>query len=165
MVTCKYCGAENAEDYTYCSKCGLPLPNIQSQSVAELRPAGPQEIRRSGFTLASAIIGTGIFFLMASSYFATFTSYYSSKAPSSADSIAQMQLILVGLATALAYAGFASRIRGLALTSAILYSVAAVMYILFTFFLILPLIFGFVGYAKMKPKPVYIVIQQQTQNK
>lgn len=59
-------------------------------------------------------------------------------------------MLVTVLAAIFAIVGFFTRKSGLILTGAILFSVAAVLFLLYAVFLIPSIIFGFVGYSKQK---------------
>jgi hypothetical protein len=110
-------------------------------------------MKRSIALLIAAVIGLvyGIYII---SYFVGTT----------ANSSSGIEMVAVGIATALVLphitcvlvalifniVGWAINKRGFALTAGILYSVAAVVFISYAFFVVPSIVLSFVGYAKLK---------------
>lgn len=107
---------------------------------------------RRGFVLAAAIIGT--FSLVIILFFSGLNGTFHHFPPSF------VQFILLMVAVAANWTGFFVKVRGIVLTAAICYSVAAIVYLLNTFWLILPIVFSYLGYYLMN-KPVEQMSPQQ----
>lgn len=98
---------------------------------------------RRGFVLAAAIIGTFILVLIL--FFSGLNGTFHHFPPSF------VQFILLMVAVAANWTGFFVKVRGIVLTAAICYSVAAVVFLLNLFLLVLPIVFSYIGYYRMKP--------------
>lgn len=149
---CKKCGRELEDGSLYCDICGVAqLDKLAApRRERERRPAKP---KRSMALLASALIGTAyvIYILW---YCATTMSASVTDSEIIGTGIAITltipHMILCALALLFNWLGFATRSRGLALTGAILYCVAALLMVLWAAFVLPEIVLSFVGFARMK---------------
>ncbi len=148
---CSKCGAELSGDYPICPYCKTPR---QTQT-----PWGPSKAqtqqKKSVLLLISAILGI-LYAIYIVSYFAG--------APSNAGGAAEA--VGVGIATAIVMPhmvcavlaaifnvlGWALSSKGFALTGAILYAVAAVLFPLYAMFVLIQMILSFIGFTRLKNK-------------
>lgn len=72
-----------------------------------------------------------------------------------------MHAILLCIGVIIGWYGYAVKNRGIVLASAILYSVSAVVFWLYLIFLVLPIMFGFIGYARMRPVTISVPTTQE----
>ena len=103
------------------------------------------QMKRNGFALASAILG-GIYFVFIMIYFSANAFFYDSLFWRSST----IHILLVSAALAANLAGYISNARNGLLVSGIAYCISASTFILYTVFLILPIVFSFVAFARMK---------------
>lgn len=144
---CPYCRAVIPATATVCSHCGKPQPQITAlDSSADSQ-------KKSVLLLISAIWGVlyGIYIV-----------YYVLTAGSSAESAAEAlgfsiaaamimpHMICAVLAALFNLIGWALNSRGLTLTGAILYAVAAVLMPLYALFVLVQMILSFIGFARLK---------------
>lgn len=59
-------------------------------------------------------------------------------------------MICVALGVLFGWIGYLSRLSGFALASAIMYCVAALLFVMYAFFLVPSIVLGFVGYGRQK---------------
>ena len=109
--------------------------------------------RRSKLLLASAIIGV-LYILYSISYWTGANTSGADTAEAIGAGIATAlvmpHLICTGLAVIFNIIGWAMNHRGFALTAGILYSVAMILFPMYFMFVLLEVIFSFVGFAKLK---------------
>lgn len=111
------------------------------------------EIKRNGFVLAGAALGTAAFLIIALTYWSNMPVYEYGPSSNIMSTSLITQLALLALATAFAWSGYGAKVRGPVLIAGILFSVSVVFYFINIFFLAMPIIFCFIGYAKMNPTP------------
>ncbi len=148
---CSSCGISLPDHASICPNCKAPVrvPAADVQTAAYPVPAVP----RSGFALAAAILGTlALAFCWA---YCVGNAFLTDGGGVLASLFSGMivQFVVLTVAVACNWVGYASRTRGLVLTAGILYCVASALYLLLMVFLVLPLIFAFIGYTKMRPRP------------
>ena len=100
------------------------------------------QIRRNGFTLAAAIIAT-VYVLFMLAFFAGNEVYKTFP-------IATPHAIISVIVVSISWAAYVTQVKGLLLTSAIGYCLMAGTFLIFGLFMVLPIVFGFVGYAKVR---------------
>ena len=111
------------------------------------------EIKRNGFVLAGACLGTAAFLISFGTFWSNVPQYEFGSGANVITTLAMTQLALSAIATACAWAGYGAKARGPVLTAGILYSVAVMFYFINIFFFAMPIVFCFIGYAKMNPAP------------
>lgn len=100
------------------------------------------QIRRNGFTLAAAIIAT-IYVLFILVFFAGNEVYKTFP-------IAVPHAIISVIVVSIAWAAYSTQVKSLLLTAAIGYCLMAGTFLIFGLFMVLPIVFGFVGYAQVR---------------
>nr|DAG68749.1 MAG TPA: hypothetical protein [Caudoviricetes sp.] len=100
------------------------------------------QIRRNGFTLAAAIIAT-IYVLFILVFFAGNEVYKTFP-------IAVPHAIISVIVVSIAWAAYSTQVQSLLLTAAIGYCLMAGTFLIFGLFMVLPIVFGFVGYAQVR---------------
>lgn len=100
------------------------------------------QIRRNGFTLAAAIIAT-VYVLFMLAFFAGNEVYKTFP-------IATPHAIISVIVVSISWAAYVTQVKGLLLTSAIGYCLMAGTFLIFGLFMVLPIVFGFVGYAQVR---------------
>lgn len=145
LISCPECRREISEDAVSCPHCGFPLAKISGS-------AGDVVVVRRGFALAAVILATGYLVFSALFYIGNFAPYtgISWLGDMFANSL-YIHVVLLAVGVIFGWSGFLTQRRNQVLTSAILYCVAAVFFLLWLLFLVLPIVFGFVGYARMRP--------------
>ncbi len=153
MITCKECGKEFSDKAEKCPNCGAPIQLSREFGVPYETPVqGSIKKKLSKCLLISFILG--VLYLLYS------MSYWSGAAGSGADTAEQIgsglatalvmpHLICTALAVIFNALGLFMKKRGFALTGAILYAVALVLFPMYFMFVIIEMILSFVGFAKM----------------
>lgn len=100
------------------------------------------QIRRNGFTLAAAIIAT-IYVLFILVFFAGNEVYKTFP-------IAVPHAIISVIVVSIAWSAYFTQVKSLLLTAAIGYCLMAGTFLIFGLFMVLPIVFGFVGYAQVR---------------
>lgn len=100
------------------------------------------QIRRNGFTLAAAIIAT-VYVLFILVFFAGNEVYKTFP-------IAVPHAIISVIVVSIAWAAYFTQVKSLLLTTAIGYCLMAGTFLIFGLFMVLPIVFGFVGYAQVR---------------
>lgn len=101
------------------------------------------QIHRNGFTLAAAIIAT-IYALFVLVYFAGNDAYqYFSPG-------AAIHSVVCVVVVSIAWAAYFTQVKSFLLTAAIGYCLMAGTFLIFGLFIVLPIVFGFVGYAQVR---------------
>ena len=100
------------------------------------------QIRRNGFTLAAAIIAT-VYVLFILAFFAGNEVYKTFP-------IAVPHAIISVIVVSIAWAAYFTQVKSLLLTAAIGYCLMAGTFLIFGLFMVLPIVFGFVGYAQVR---------------
>ena len=100
------------------------------------------QIRRNGFTLAAAIIAT-VYVLFILVFFAGNEVYKTFP-------IAVPHAIISVIVVSIAWAAYFTQVKSLLLTAAIGYCLMAGTFLIFGLFMVLPIVFGFVGYAQVR---------------
>lgn len=109
--------------------------------------------KRSKMLLASAIIG--VLYMLYSVFYWTGANTGNSDTATAigagiATALVMPHLICAGLAVIFNILGWAMNHRGFALTGGILYAVAMVLFPMYFMFVVLEVIFSFIGFAKLK---------------
>ena len=148
LVNCPSCGQQISSFADACPHCGFPLAKIS-------RSAGDVVVVRRGFALAAVILATGYLVFSALFYIGNFAPYtgISWLGDMFANSL-YIHVVLLAVGVIFGWSGFLTQRRNQVLTSAILYCVAAVFFLLWMIFLVLPIVFGFIGYVRMKPERI-----------
>lgn len=135
---CTKCGAQIDDTALYCSKCGCATkPNAQ-EFIQTSSSSG-----RSGFVLAAGILGSIylIFALLMFSGNGIFLNEFFG-----ATSI--VHIILLSIAVASSFTAYINRSKTAALLSGITFSVAPIFMLIYIVFMVFPIIFAWIGYAK-----------------
>lgn len=123
-----------------------PISGGAKKATAVPAPAEEKEhstqIRRNGFTLAAAIIAT-IYVLFILVFFAGNEVYKTFP-------IAVPHAIISVIVVSIAWAAYSTQVKSLLLTAAIGYCLMASTFLLYALFMVLPIVFGFVGYAQVR---------------
>ena len=102
--------------------------------------------KRSILLLAAEIIATA--------YLIYIVSYFFKDSNEASDALASVlvfpHIIVLLFGVIFGWIGYFTRVTGFSLAAAILYCVSAALFILYAMFLILPIIFEFVGYSNQK---------------
>lgn len=149
IIKCPECQHDISDEAIVCPNCGYPISKLTIHNDEIL-------VVRRGFALASAICATVYVFFPIFMYLGNYASLSISGLGSTVGNALYIHIVLLLIAIVFNFSGFFLKKRNLVLTAAILYSASAVFFILFLFFLVLPIVFGFVGYAKMRPKRMRI---------
>ena len=123
-----------------------PISGGAKKETAVPAPAKEKEcavqIRRNGFTLAAAIIAT-VYVLFILVFFAGNEVYKTFP-------IAVPHAIISVIVVSIAWAAYFTQVKSLLLTAAIGYCLMAGTFLIFGLFMVLPIVFGFVGYAQVR---------------
>lgn len=123
-----------------------PISGGAKKETAVPAPAEEKEctvqIRRNGFTLAAAIIAT-VYVLFILVFFAGNEVYKTFP-------IAVPHAIISVIVVSIAWAAYFTQVKSLLLTAAIGYCLMAGTFLIFGLFMVLPIVFGFVGYAQVR---------------
>lgn len=123
-----------------------PISGGTKKVTAVPAPAEEKErtvqIHRNGFTLAAAIIAT-IYVLFILVFFAGNEVYKTFP-------IAVPHAIISVIVVSIAWAAYSTQVQSLLLTAAIGYCLMAGTFLLYALFMVLPIIFGFIGYAQVR---------------
>lgn len=123
-----------------------PISGGAKKTTAVPAPAEEKEhtahIHRNGFTLAAAIIAT-IYVLFILVFFAGNEVYKTFP-------IAVPHAIISVIVVSIAWAAYFTQVKSLLLTAAIGYCLMAGTFLIFGLFMVLPIVFGFVGYAQVR---------------
>lgn len=123
-----------------------PISGGTKEETAVPAPAEEKEctvqIRRNGFTLAAAIIAT-VYVLFILVFFAGNEVYKTFP-------IAVPHAIISVIVVSIAWAAYFTQVKNLLLTAAIGYCLMAGSFLIFGLFMVLPIVFGFVGYAQVR---------------
>lgn len=145
---CSNCGKQLQGDYPVCPYCKSPR-NTQSTWT-------PKKIderkEKSVLLLISAILG-GLYAIYSIVYWLGAASGTSGAAAVGVGIVTVMvmpHVICAVLAAIFNILGWSMSSRGFALTGAILYAVAAVLFPLYAMFVIIQMILSFIGFAKLK---------------
>lgn len=146
--TCQKCGKQLEGDYPICPYCRTPR-NTQTPWTP---PKAAEKKKKSTLLLISAILGV-LYAIYSISYWGGAMSGLSGAAVIGAG-IATMlimpHMMCAVLAAIFNVLGWSMSSRGFALTGAILYAVAAVLFPIYTMFVLVQMILSFVGFAKLK---------------
>lgn len=113
----------------------VPAPAEEKEHTAH--------IHRNGFTLAAAIIAT-IYALFVLVYFAG-NGVYQYLNPGAA-----IHSVVCVVVVSIAWAAYFTQVKSLLLTAAIGYCLMAGTFLIYGLFMVLPIVFGFVGYAQVR---------------
>lgn len=168
LIRCPECGHEVSEYAQACPRCGWPVdvakavPAVQTtvQAVPETSKAEVREEEqektlpaRFGFPLAAAVLYT-IYII----FEIVFVNSNGLNDPSVFDNSITAAFLggagsamYIGMAAAAAlWAGIGANRSGIVCTAMILMSIAAVLWLMHALFVVLPLVLGWIGYAKMR---------------
>ena len=150
LIKCLECQREISDAAQFCPNCGFPISKIAKPETGEII------VVRRGFALAAIILAT-VYAVFAFLFCTGHAPVLMEGANVFADgfiSAMNLHAVLVFIGVVFGWSGFFTKRRNQVLVSAILYCVAAVLFLIWALFLVLPIVFGFVGYARMKPKRV-----------
>ena len=123
-----------------------PIPKGTKKVTTVPAPAEEKrhstQISRNGFTLAAAIIAT-IYTFFVLIYFAG-NGVYQYLNPGAA-----IHSVVCVVGVSIAWAAYSTQVKSLLLTAAIGYCLMAGTFLIFGLFMVLPIVFGFVGYAQV----------------
>lgn len=123
-----------------------PISGGAKEKTAVPAPAEEKEhstqIHRNGFTLAAAIIAT-VYVLFILAFFAGNEVYKTFP-------VAVPHAIISVIVVSIAWAAYFTQVKSLLLTAAIGYCLMAGTFLIFGLFMVLPIVFGFVGYAQVR---------------
>ena len=150
MLTCRECGKEFSDKADKCPNCGAPASYSDPAGDAYEVSQSTTKKKMSKCLLISFILG--VLYMLYSIY------YWTGTAGSGADAAEQIgagiatalvmpHLVCTALAVLFNGFGLFMKKRGFALTGAILYTVALVLFPMFMF-VIIEVILSFIGYAK-----------------
>lgn len=167
-MKCPYCGANLADNAILCTRCNRFLDSapenqtimkssstVKKSSANPYRPAPPKRSasKKSTVLLISWILGV-LYAIYGIIYWAGATSGTTDAASAIGAGIAAAlvmpHMICAVLAAIFNVLGWALESRGFALTGAILYAVAIVLFPAYIMFVIIQMILSFVGFAAMK---------------
>lgn len=112
----------------------MPAPAEEKEHIVK--------IHRNGFTLAATIIAT-VYVLFMLAFFAGNEVYKTFP-------IAVPHAIISVIVVSIAWAAYFTQVKSLLLTAAIGYCLMASTFLIFGLFMVLPIVFGFVGYAQVR---------------
>lgn len=110
-------------------------------------------IKRNGFVLAAAILGTAASCVAIMAYWNLYAAFDYGSPLENILSVFTSRTVLCILAVAFIWTGYAVEKRGAVLTASILFCVSPAVYLPAGILFVLPIIFGFIGFAKMKVRP------------
>lgn len=153
--TCKGCGQVVPIQFAACPSCRTPRPPVEEiarQMVDSDGRESEKSKKKSALLLISAILGV-IYAVYSIIYWAGAvgsTSGAEAIGAGIATALVMPHMICAVLAAIFNVLGWALNSRGLALTGAILYAVAAVLFPIYAFFVLVQMILSFIGFAKLK---------------
>ena len=150
LIKCPECQREISDAAGFCPNCGFPISKVTKPETGEI------VVVRRGFALAAVILAT-VYAVFAGMFCTGHAPVLMEDANVFADgliSAMNLHAVLMFIGVIFGWSGFFTKRRNQVLVSAILYCVAAVLFLLWLLFLVLPIVFGFVGYARMKPRRV-----------
>lgn len=138
---CSKCGKEVLKKFPFCPYCKT------SGSIQEVK------IKKSVLLLISAILGV-LYAIYIVVYFVGVSAGASGSAEAIGAGIATVlvmpHMICAVLAAIFNVLGWSLNSRGFALTGAILYTVAAVLFPIYAMFVLIQMILSYIGFAKLK---------------
>lgn len=118
--------------------------------------------KRSFCLLLSAVVGSlyavyilDYFYGISNAALLNDTTSISDLSAVAATALVTPHLLLVALAVIFNWVGFFGNKRGFALTAGILYSVSAVVFLMYAMFVVIEIVFSFIGYARLKKINAY----------
>lgn len=153
--TCKGCGQVVPIQFAACPSCRTPRPPVEEiakQMVAGESRESEKSKKKSVLLLIAAILGV-IYAVYSIIYWGgamSSTSGWEAVGAGIATALVMPHMICAVLAAIFNTIGWALSSRGLALTGAILYAVAAVLFPVYFMFVIIQMILSFIGFAKLK---------------
>lgn len=118
--------------------------------------------KRSFCLLLSAVVGSlyavyvlNYFFDISNTAIMNETTSISDFSALAATALVTPHLILLALAVIFNWVGFIGNKRGFALTAGILYSVSAVVFLTYAMFVVIEIVFSFIGFARLKKINAY----------
>ena len=135
---CSKCGAQIDDAALYSSKCGCPTESNNQVVTSKQSLNG-----KSGFVLAAGILGTIylIFALLMFSGNGLFLNEIFGTA-------AVTHIVLLSIAVASSFTAYINRSKTAALLSGITFSASVIFMLITGVFLVLPIIFSWIGFAK-----------------
>ena len=157
LITCPECGREISDAAQACPNCGFPLARMDVRPAPAVQAAPAQTgetilVVRRGFALAAAILGTvGLILCMLQAIGAA--GPWSDFWAETFTNAMAIQAALATVAVVCNWVGFLRKARPLVLTAAVFYTLALAVFIVTgLFYMLLPVIFAYVGHARMRPR-------------
>lgn len=152
--TCKGCGHAIPVQYANCPYCKTPRPPVEeiARGLVSQENTAEKAKKKSVLLLISAILGM-IYAIYSIVYWTGVNSGVSgweALGSGIATALVMPHMICAVLAAIFNVLGWALSSRGLALTGAILYAVAAALFPMYAFFVLVQMILSFIGFAKLK---------------
>lgn len=149
LYTCENCGKRVPVKYEICPFCHAPRPEDWDDEYEDYE----EKKKKSALLLISAILGV-LYAIYLVVYFAGAASGANGTAEAIGAGIATAlvmpHMICAVLAAIFNVLGWAMSSRGFALTGAILYAVAAVLFPIYAMFVLIQMILSFIGFARLK---------------
>ena len=148
MIKCPKCGKDISDKGTICPGCMTPMAEIMEIKAAH----GSTTKKKNVLLLISAILGI-LYAVYIVVYFMSGSDSASTAEAIGAGTaaiIVMPHMICATLAAIFNTLGWSMNSRGFALTGAILYSVAAVLFPLYALFVVIQIVLSFVGFAQLK---------------
>ena len=160
LIKCPECGRDISDAAAACPNCGFPLDRLKTEGVRVVRTAVPAAsagetllVVRRGFAFAAAILGTLALLLCGGFAIGHAGFLVGDWFSESMATGLYVQVVLLTIGTACCWVGVLSRMRGFVLGAGIFYSLALVSFLILGIpFVLLPMIFAYVGYSRMKPR-------------
>lgn len=162
LVHCPECGQVISDAAVACPNCGFPLGMLKRGGVrlvqaAPSAPAAPAGetilVQRRGFALTAAILGTLALVLCGGFAIGNAGAMVGDWFAESMAAGLYAQVVLLTIGTACCWVGVLSRMRSFVLGAGVFYSLALVAFLILGIpFVLLPMIFAYVGYARMRPR-------------
>lgn len=153
LIKCPECGREISDAAASCPGCGFPLDRQVSRSAAPAKTGETVLVVRRGCAFAAAILGT-LALLLCGGFAIGHAGFLAGDWFSeSMASGMYAQVVFLAIGTACCWVGVLSRMRGFVLGAGIFFSLALVSFVILGIpFVLLPMIFAYVGYARMRPR-------------
>lgn len=154
MIKCKECGKEFSDRAEKCPNCDAPTRFSREFGVPYEAPEPENKKVKGRICLTISLIIGVMYIIYSINYWGgantTQTDAFEALGTGMATAMVMPHLICTFLAVIFNALGLFMKKRGFALTGAILYSVALVLFPVYFMFVIIELILSFVGFARMK---------------